>query len=133
MKTFRLDSEPKLKPGFKIPENYFETLTDKVMQQLPEKEVKVVPLYKRKYTWISAVAAIFIIALGISLYFRMSAPATQPDAEAIENYLVYQANISSYELMQNLDTSDIKELEQSITLNDEAIEDYLYENNISVN
>jgi len=125
MEPFKLDNHPKIKPGFKTPEGYFDGLTEKIMQGLPERhEARVVPLYRRTPVWLSAVAAIFIIALSLSLYFRMDATA-QPDEAAIENYLVYHTNINSYDLMQNLDATDIKELEQSIALSDEAIEDYL--------
>jgi hypothetical protein len=133
MKPFKLDSEPKIDTGFKVPENYFEDFTARMMQQLPVTEVKVVPLYRRMPVWISAVAAVFIIALSLTLYLRMGAGTTPTDDAAIENYLVYQANMSSYDLMQELDAGDIKELEQSIVISDEAIEDYLSTENIYVN
>lgn len=131
MKHFSLDNEPKIKPGFKTPEGYFDTLADRVMQQLPEnKEIKIIPLYRRAKVWIPAVAAVLIIALGLTFYFKMAIAPKQPDDKAIENYLVYHAGLNSYDLMQNLDQADIQELEQSIAINDDAIEDYLYNQNI---
>lgn len=129
MKPFKLDSEPKIKPGFTAPEGYFDAFTDRLMQQLPEQETKVIPLYRRANVWLSGVAAVIVIALGLTLYFRTNT-ATQPDDSAIENYLVYQAGFSTYDLIQNLSATDIKELEQAVAINDEAIEDYLYEQNI---
>lgn len=133
MEHFNLENNPKIKPGFKVPENYFETFSDRLMQQLPEQEqVKVVPLYRKTTVWLSAVAAVFIIALGISLFFKMNT-ATQPDQAAIENYLVYQANISSYDLAQHLDQQDIAELEEAVSPSDEAIEDYFLNQNIDIN
>ncbi|RZL10536.1 MAG: hypothetical protein EOO89_20970 [Pedobacter sp.] len=133
MKPFKLDNEPKISSGFKVPENYFEDFTASLMQNLPAQEVRVVPLYRRTPVWLSAVAAIFIIALSLSLWFRMDTTNTQPDEAAIEDYLVYQANISSYDLIQNLDISDIKELEQNVAISDEAIEDYLQYETIYTN
>ena len=133
MKPFKLDNEPKISSGFKVPENYFEDFTDSLMQNLPAQEVRVVPLYRRTPVWLSAVAAIFIIALSLSLWFRIDTTNTQPDEAAIEDYLVYQANISSYDLIQNLDISDIKELEQNVAISDEAIEDYLQYETIYTN
>lgn len=129
MKPFKLDSEPKIKSGFKAPDGYFDGFTDRLMQQLPEQETPVIPLYRRAKVWLSAVAAVLVLALGLTLYFRQSA-TKQPDDSAIENYLVYQSGLSTYDLIQNLNEQDIKELEQSIAINDDAIEDYLYEQNI---
>lgn len=125
MKSFKLDNEPKIPAGFTAPDGYFDSFTNRLMQQLPTPEVKVVPLYRRAAVWISGVAAILVIALGVSLYFRMDAKTAQPDDSAIEQYLVYQTNLSSYDLMHNLDHKDFEELEQSIAINDEAIEDYI--------
>ncbi len=127
MKNFKLDSEPKIKSGFKAPEDYFSTFTDSVLQQLPEQQPKVIPLYRRKPVWLSA-AAVFILLIGVSLYFQLYTAPAQPDIATIENYLIYQSNISEYDLYQKFDDSDIKELEQSIAIShvsDEAIEDYI--------
>lgn len=129
MKPFKLDSEPKIKSGFKAPDGYFNGFTDRLMQQLPEEENPVIPLYRRAKVWLSAVAAVLVLALGLTVYFRQIA-TKQPDDSAIENYLVYQSGLSTYDLIQNLNEKDIKELEQSIAINDDAIEDYLYEQNI---
>jgi len=129
MKDFKLDQH-KLKTGFKTPDGYFEGLADKVMQQLPEPQARVIPLYRRKPVWLSAAAA-FIIMLGFGIFFRsmlFTTQTVQPDAEAIENYLVYQQGISSYQLSQNLDQQDIAELNATIDVSHisaEDIEDYL--------
>lgn len=133
MEHFNLDNTPKIKPGFKAPEGYFDTLTDKLMQQLPQQEIKVVPLYNRKRVWISAVAAVFVVITGLGIFFKMNTETTVPDDAAIENYLVYQSGLSSYDLMQALDEQDIAELENSITVSDEAIEDYLSKEYIFTN
>ncbi len=131
MKHFSLDNNPKIKPGFKTPDGYFDNLADRIMQQVPENsEVNVLPLYRRAKVWVSGVAAILVIALGLTFYFRLSATAKQPDDSAIENYLVYNAGLNSYDLMQNLDQADIQELEGSIAINDDALEDYLYNQDI---
>jgi hypothetical protein len=130
MKQFSLDNEPKIKLGFKTPDGYFDSFTERLMQQLPEPEVKVVPLYRKTKAWIAGVAAVLVMALGLTVYFNSATRVVQPDDAAIENYLVYQAGLNSYDLIQNLDESDIRELEQSVAVSDEAIEDYLYNENI---
>ncbi|KAF2518577.1 hypothetical protein E0W68_07405 [Flavobacterium salilacus subsp. salilacus] len=124
MKNFKLDNEPKINSGFKAPDDYFSTLTDIVLQKLPQQETKVIPLYRKKPVWLSA-AAIFMILIGGSLFFKLNTTTAQPDSTAIENYLVYQSSISEYDLYQKLDADDIAELEQSIGVSNEAIEDYI--------
>lgn len=127
MSEFKLDEGGKIKPGFRTPEGYFEGFAEKLSERLPAAEPKVVPLYRRRPVWLSA-AAVFVMLLGLGIFFRdMMAPqAVQPDAEAIENYLVYQQGINSYDLMQNLDIQDIKEIKVSLdNIPDEAIEEYL--------
>lgn len=128
MKPFIIDNDKKIPSGFTTPPGYFDNFTEKMMQQLPVQEVKVIPLYKKASAWMSAIAALFIIALSCTLYFKAE-NNVQPNDTAIENYLVYQANVNTYDLMQNLDDSDIAELEQSITLDNDAIEMYLEDQN----
>lgn len=131
MKEFKIHEEDKLTPGFKVPENYFEDFTERLMAQLPETkaEPKVIPLYKRMPAWLSA-AAVFIVLITAGWFFMLNTPKTaaQPDDTAIETYLVYNTNASSYDIAQELDQQDIDKLEASLAVSDEAIEDYLYDN-----
>lgn len=130
MKPFNLDKEQKIKSGFTAPEGYFDAFTEKMMQQLPEKEVKVIPIYKRASVWISSVAAVLVIALGLTITLKNQAAEVQPDSTAIENYLAYEAD--TYEIIQELDQADINELEASIAVNNEAIENYFSNENYDV-
>jgi hypothetical protein len=130
MKDFKLDSEPKIKSGFTAPDYYFESFADRLMLQLPAPEVKVIPLYRRRPVWVTSVAAVFILSLSLIFTKEDAAATPAPSAAAIENYLVYQADMSSYDLQQNLNQKDIHELEQSIVISDEAIEEYLSGENI---
>lgn len=130
MEQFKLDNTPKIKAGFSTPEGYFDSFTDRLMERLPAQEVKVVPLYKRTPVWMSAVAAVFTVMLGAGIYYSTySTEPVQPDDAAIENYLVYQTNLSTYDLMQDLDQQDIAELESAMAVSDEAIEEYLLNQN----
>lgn len=134
MEHFNLENGPKIKSGFTTPDTYFEGFTERLMEQLPEQEVKVVPLYKKVPVWFSAVAAVLVLMIGFGLFFTTeTAVAAQPDDAAIENYLVYNANVNAYDLGESLNEQDIAELEESLTINDEAIEDYLSSKNIDLN
>lgn len=124
MKNFKLDSELKIKSGFKAPEHYFNSLTDRVMQQVYAQENTTIPLRRNKTAWFSGIAAVFVIALTVSLFFLIETEETYPDDDAIENYLVYQSGISSYDFVQELNEEDLNELESSMAISDETIESY---------
>lgn len=132
MKRFDIEHNEKIKSGFKIPENYFEQFEAKMMQQIcvekPAKEVKVVALYYRKQVWISSIAAIFLLAIAIPVYFNM-ANESNLDASTIESYLEQQ-NVGTTELTKHLTDEDVTALETSLNVskseNDE-IEAYLSE------
>jgi len=132
MNDFKLNEGKKITTGFTTPNDYFENFANRLMLQLPNQQVKVVPLYKRKPVWFSAAAG-FIVIITLSVFYTIGTKSAQPDDAAIENYLVYQANVNSYDLMQNLNQQDIDELEESIVINDDAIKDYLTNEDVYIN
>ena len=131
MNDFILDSRPNINSGFKAPDAYFESLADRVMLHLPMQEVKVIPLYKRRPVWVTSAAAALVLSLSLVLNKKETTVAVaMPDNKAIENYFAYQSDISSYELLQNLDVKDVSELQESVNISDEAIEEYLAGENV---
>lgn len=130
MKPFDLENKNEIKSGFKVPENYFEQFEAKMMAHIPvEKETKVVSLFYRKQVWISAIAAVFLLAIAIPVYFNMASESNL-DASTIENYLAQQQNVGITELSKHLTDDDIVALEKNLSLNEsnpDAVEDYLLE------
>ena len=130
MKPFDLENKNEIKSGFKVPENYFEQFEAKMMTQIPaQKETKVVSLFYRKQVWISAIAAVFLLAIAIPVYFNMASESNL-DASTIENYLAQQQNVGITELSKHLTDEDITALEKNLSLNEsnpDAVEDYLSE------
>ncbi len=130
MKPFDLENKNEIKSGFKVPENYFEQFEAKMMAQIPvEKETKVVSLFYRKQVLISAIAAVFLLAIAIPVYFNMASESNL-DASTIENYLAQQQNVGITELSKHLTDDDIIALEKNLSLNEsnpDAVEDYLSE------
>jgi len=124
MKAFKLENEPKIKSGFKTPENYFDDFSEKVLIQLNEKEVKVIPFYKRKKILSLAAAAMIGFALMIPVVNNYRADSNELDEATLETYLSH-SNISQYDLIQNLDDSDIEKLGNNVTLENETLEDIL--------
>ena len=130
MKPFELMNKNKIKSGFKVPENYFEQLEAKMMEQIQVKnETKIVSIFYRKQLWISAIAAVFLLAIAIPVYFNM-ANKNNLDATTIEMYLSQQQGINITELSKHLTDEDIVALEQNLSLsekNPDATEEYLLE------
>lgn len=125
MKTFKLDNEPKIESGFKIPDHYFENFSSIIMVKMPEDEIKVVPIFqKRNFLYYSA-AAILVFALLIPAVINWSTNKSEIDSVALENYITYQSNVNQYDLINNLEEEDIKNIKVNIAIEDKAIEDVL--------
>ena len=129
MKTFKLENEPKIEPGFKTPDHYFEKFSIKMMEQLPVSEPKVISIFqKRKLLILLSTAAVLIFALFIPILTPTESNTKELDTVAIENYITYQSNVNQYDLIIGLETEDIEKINSSIVLEDETIEDHLSTN-----
>ncbi|WP_313807904.1 hypothetical protein [Flavobacterium sp.] len=124
MKQFDLHNDPKIESGFKIPENYFESFEERLMQQLPEKDVRVVSLWKRKTTWISAIAAVVTVSLGVWLYTNSQTTELQTTTET---YLAYQSDITTEDIAAQLTDADITAFENELGLYGAESEAYVNE------
>jgi hypothetical protein len=129
MKAFKLENEPKITTGFKTPENYFDDFSTKVLAKISEeKEVKVIPIYKRKKVLSLLAAAVVVIALMIPIISNYNSTSKDLDEDTLETYLAYQSNLNQYDLIQNLDTKDIQDLGKNDAIPDETLEDILANN-----
>jgi hypothetical protein len=129
MKDFKLDNLPKIAPGFKTPDHYFEDFSKKMMQKLLQEEPKVILLHAKRKKWIMAAAALLIITLMLPVYNNINQPSDQLDTASIENYIDYQSNISQYDIVNLLDKQDVESIDLDIQLEDKTIEDVLTNNN----
>ncbi|HEX8270671.1 MAG TPA: hypothetical protein VF581_12325 [Flavobacterium sp.] len=125
MKDFNLENSNKIPSGLKVPEGYFDTLSERVMQNLPQ--TKVIPLYRRPASWITAAAAVLVLAL-LMPFFNSTAAASGLDNATIENYLAHQSGLTQYDYLTVLESEDIQSLEVEIPVEDEIIEDVLSSN-----
>ena len=126
MKNFKLDNEPKIESGFKIPEHYFDTFSARVMQQLPVEEPKTISLFFYFLTWIYADEAVLVLALSIpvvnnNFYGRSS----EIDDATLENYISYHSNVSSLDIVNLLDEKDIQKINIDLNIEDRVIENEL--------
>ena len=128
MNDFELNKEPKIESGFKIPDHYFDTFSDKVIQQLPENTKKVIPIFSKTRIWTIAIAAVFVISLSIPIFNTFKTSATELDKETLENYLSNHAEISNDDIVELLDEEDIQKMKLDYTIEDKTIEDILSTN-----
>lgn len=129
MKAFKLDEEPKIATGYKVPDAYFDAFQSKVNQRLNESETPVVSLFARRKTWVMAVAAVFILALSIPLVQYLNSTSTEIDKGSLENYLANHADISEDEIVELLDENDIQKIKVDLKIEDRELEDILTADN----
>ena len=128
MKDFKLENEPKITPGFTIPEGYFNSFSEKVLTQLPKEESKVITIPNTKMKWYFAVAAILILMLAIPIYTNLSTQPDEIDTVTLENYIAYHAAISEDEIVDLLNQEDLDRLKVELNIDDIYIEDILKSN-----
>jgi hypothetical protein len=129
MKTLKIENKPKIKTGYKTPENYFENFSSKILLQInQEKEAKIIPLYAKKHVWIYAVAAVFLVGLMIPLYNYLENPLSKIDEKTLENYLVYSSQITEDEYTYLLNDEDIKKIDIGLNVENNTIENELINN-----
>lgn len=129
MKTFKLDNTPKIESGFKTPENYFDTFSARVIQQLPKEEPKTSSLFSKRKSWIYAAAAILVLALILPVvYTNLYSPSPEIDQATLENYISYNTSISDTDLVNLLDEKDIQKIDIGLNIEDKTIENELSEN-----
>ena len=128
MTAFNLDKEPKIASGFKTPDGYFNHLSAKVLDRLPENEPTVIPIYARKKTWFYAAAAVLVISLSIPLANNLSKSTSGIDNATLENYIASHSEISSEDIAENLSVEDLQKIQIDSDIEDKAIEDLLSTN-----
>jgi len=129
MKTFKLENETKIKTGFKTPENYFESFSARVMQQLPKEEPKTISIFSKRKPWSYVAAAVLVLALTIPVYNHFYGHSSEIDDTTLENYIAYHSSVSDTDLVNLLDEEDIQKISIDLNLEDKTIENELTENN----
>ena len=107
MEPIKLNENNKIKPGFAVPENYFEHF-----QQLEfsSRAPKLVRLHPMKNKWIWAAAAVLVIGLSFTYFTISTTDSNEIDVQIAENYLVYETDLSSYELAEYLNETELNKI-----------------------
>lgn len=126
MKKFDLHNNPKIESGHKVPDNYFDSFEERLMQHLSfeENETKVVRLWQRQSFWISSVAAIFVLTFGIWFY---SVQNNLENNISTSDYLAYENDLTTEDIAAHLTDEDIASIENEMNLYDAETETYINE------
>ncbi len=128
MKTMNIENDPKIKTGFKVPENYFENFSSRILPKLNSEEPKIISLYAKRKKWMYAVAAIFILGLSIPIYNYLQNPYSDLNQSSVEEYIVYGSSMTDSDLASLLDEKDIKKMNVKLNVEDKIIENELSNN-----
>ena len=122
MKPFNLENNQKITTGFTIPENYFETFETKILSQINDNPVKIISIYQKKSFWIG-VAALIIISISSITYFSNYQNTSANNID----YLTYQTNLTTEDIVEQLTDDDIEKIEASLNLYDSETINYAKE------
>ena len=101
--------EKSIKDPFLVPEGYFDSLTERVMKNIPESESQHV-VYKRKPLWLNRVAAavaVVVVSAGWYGYRIFDTPLQKEIAEHVNEESYIADDFADYAM---LDHQDIYEL-----------------------
>lgn len=128
MNKFNLDKHPAVASGLNAPKHYFDHFPAIVMEKINQEQ----PAKNRVFTltnFIFTAAAIVILVLGIPFFMSKSVTSfEQIDTHSLENHLSYQSNISSYDLMNLMESNELDALQVDLQLEDAAVENILITN-----
>ena len=115
---------PKTKTGFATPEAYFDGFEQRLFAKMNlEKPVKVIPFYQNRPVWMSSIAAVFVLSLLLTIFYKQN--STQVSADELTTYLIENQSVSTTDMLQYLDETDLESLEQTSTETSLAAEEYL--------
>jgi hypothetical protein len=128
MKEFKLDEMPKIKSGFKTPEDYFDAFSEKMVAQLPEEKPKTIPLFGSRKKLLFAVAAVLVVALSVPIFNTLSSNNAVIDQQTLEDYIAQNTRISENDILELLEKEDIEKLNLDYQIPDKNVEDVLSTN-----
>jgi hypothetical protein len=113
MKDLNLDKQTQIESGFKIPDGYFDSFSEKVMTQISsenlKEDTKVVSLFDRNKKWMLSIAASFVVLFSASYYFYNS-NKEQLEITEMEHYIVTNSTITDDDIASLLNENDIQKL-----------------------
>lgn len=128
MIPINLDDNNKIATGFIVPENYFDTFSDRLFTKIPEQEIKVISIFSRNKIWIYAAAAIFIIGISIPVLHNFYNKSIALDENILENYIANHSTINDNDIADLLSEKDFQKMNYQMNIEDKTIEHELANN-----
>ena len=122
MKNFEIENSPKIKSGFKVPDNYFDQLSENIFQRIQEDDKPVISIFRKYYHAVIGIAAAIIVGLLITFNSSNSQEINQTE---LENYFAYHSNMNQYDLADILNEDDINNIDIDYNLESDDVADYL--------
>jgi len=118
--------ENKIATGFKTPDHYFDSLEEKIMQKLPTESKEVKVISLWQRKSIWISSVAAIFLISLgTLYFFNQQTST--DLTISNDYLAYQSDITTEDIATQLTDEDITALESELTSFDSETENYINE------
>ena len=128
MEQFNLENNSKITTGFKVPENYFENFSERLMLQISENEVKTISIFKKTKTWVFAAAAVLVLGISLSALTKYNTNSNAQKTAELENYIANNTTINDNDIADLLSENDIKKLNIDFKIENNTIENELTNN-----
>jgi hypothetical protein len=116
--------ENKIPTGFVIPDNYFDSLEEKIMQKLPTESKEVNVISFWKRKSVWLSSAAAIFLISLGTLFYFNQTETE-NLTISNDYLAYQNDITTEDIALQLTDEDITTLETELTSLDSETETYI--------
>lgn len=114
---------------FKTPQNYFEEFETSLFQKIKTFPSAKVSNVRTRSSWFTPISVAASIALFIGFLFNYKSDTfSELNSESIENYLQSETLSVSNEIENYLDDQDLIEIEKTIPINQNEMDDYLLTN-----
>ncbi len=125
MKPINLDNEPKIETGFKVPVGYFDDFSERLMNKIPQKKIKVISIFSASKKWVYAVAAILVIGISIPVLNHFFDKSKEIDSLVLENYIANNSTLNENDFADLLTQNDINKIKIDLEIEDLTIESEL--------
>ena len=127
MNEFKLNKKPKLTAGFRTPDAYFEAVSDKIFETATRK-TNPISVFRMSTKWKMAVAAILVIGVFVPVYMTLTKDTLEVEAPTIENYIVNNTNINQFDLISELESEEIENINVNLNLDGDNVDAILTSN-----
>ena len=128
MEQINLENNSKITTGFKVPDNYFENFSERLMLNIPEKEIKRISIFKKTKTWVYASAAVLVLGISLSTLTKYNTNLNALKTAELENYIANNTTINDNDIADLLSENDIKKLNIDFKIENNTIENELINN-----